>query len=166
MVAELTGGDAAANRLKAKRKAIAEEIAAAQTRRITKLRIGKSNAIEFLRQTDNGEDERSIVKFEDEIHPDLAIMLNQHRSRAIDALCLDFEMWKDSDVVSIAIKWDGLTILGCAISVRANFEDFQPIVTTPFLRVEMQHCDQIELERLCDEILDCLDGKRSQMSLF
>lgn len=133
-------------------------------RLITKIRIGTITTIEYDRPTDT-ELEHCIVKIEDAIHPDFEIKLNQLIVRAIDAIGLDEAVWKEAKVTGVDIKRAG-DISGCKIHLKNQLEDFEISLSTPFLAVELGWSDQIQLDQLCQEAEDCLDGKRAQGDLF
>jgi hypothetical protein len=168
MVKEITKGDLRAG---AKRgKAIAERAAIHEGRRITKFKLGHNKCdIEYVRSTENSDDEWCSMNIESEPHPDLLILLNQFLPDVIEAVGLDQDLWKEGVVHSIAIKYDGESIAGATLSARCKFDDENiASVSTRFLKVIDLQVDQIRLEGLCSEICDCLDGKRAieQGNLF
>lgn len=86
-------------------------------------------------------------------------MLNQCRDAVIEAMGLEYQIWKECEILSATIKYDGSAIASASFSARSEL--LQASITTKYLKVLDGAIDQVQLEEICNEALLILDGGRS-----
>ncbi|MBL1177608.1 hypothetical protein [Pantanalinema sp. GBBB05] len=136
---------------------------------ITKIKISAKDAslLKYDRASKNHEVEHCEMPFFSQIHPDFQDALNYFRGIAIEVVGLDEEAWDKAIVSGVSIKHSsegiGLTI---TMQRKLEYDGLAIVVNTPYLSAEFLTREKRQIDRLIDEAIACLDGKRAQMDLF